>query len=229
MKNFIFLIAFLPFFSLANKLVPVEDVFAPIGFSNEQNAEVIVTGYFPDTCYKKLNHELKIENKKIIITVNAVYDDSSVCSEMITPFTEAIPLGKLEAQNYKVTIISASPFNLKTKLIIQEASRDNEELTYPYVTTIRPTVDKRKILVEAYTVSSCFELEKIKIRSNWKNAYIVYPIMKQTSEFCPRKMTPITFVVKLPIFHSQNKYFVYVKSMYGSSSNAIYVSRITYL
>ncbi len=97
-----------------------------------------------------------------------------------------------------------------------------DNFDYMFVANVRHMPGDKSISLDGYTVSSCFELDEIKFQSNGTDTYAVLPIMKKVSDFCPRKMTPVSYEVPLPNSIKRKEILIHVRSMQGNSVNSIY-------
>jgi len=231
MKNVFFALVFLPVFSFAqvtSKLVPASHVYVPNGFDDNDNVEVVISGYLPDSCYKAPKSIYKIEDHKIIITLSAIYNnESGVCNEVIVPFIETVRLGALTAKNYEIVVISANSQKLMSQLIVKKSNGTGiDDYNYAYVTGIRHVLGSKKVIIDGYNISDCFELQELKLESNGIDTYVILPIMKKTHDFCPRKMTPVTFEAILPNGLRTKEILLHVRSMQGNSVNSIYYTQV---
>lgn len=232
MKNIMLIAMMLPFCSFAQivtKLVPANNVFVPNGFDDNDNTEIVISGYLPDSCYKAPNHSVKVEGSKITITLNAMYQTGAMgaCAEVIVPFIETVRLGALDANTYDVVVVSANPQKLMSKVVVKKASITGvDDYDYAYVTGVRHLPGNRKIMIDGYNVSDCFVLDQVKIDSNNLDTFVILPIMKQINDFCPRKMTPVHYEVTIPASLKRNEVLLHVRSMQGNSVNSIFYSQI---
>src|SRR5688572_18284654 len=103
MKEFLSLLAFI-FTSIVCAepravVSPVDHLFVPKGFDNNDNVEVVVTGKFPNPCYIKNKVAVKVKNDKIFVNVSALKKDEGNdprCEAIPVPFKEEITIGNLQ-------------------------------------------------------------------------------------------------------------------------------------
>ncbi len=223
--TFIFTLIAMPFAlaQVTTKLVPVTHVYVPSGFDDNDSSEVIISGYLPDSCYKAPKSQFIIEGNKIIVTVSAIHVSGIDCSDMIVPFIETVRLGALKAIQYQVIVNNDLPQPLISNITVKKAAQPSiDNYDYMYVVNVRHLPGGKYINLDGYTVSSCFVLDKIKFQSNGEDAYSVLPIMKKISEFCPMKMTPVSYEVALPNTINRKEILLHIRSMQGNSVNSIY-------
>lgn len=206
------------------RIVPVEDVFAPMGFDSNDNVEIVVSGYLPNLCHKNPKAKVKVEDKKIKVTLTSLYyeENNPYCPEMAVPFTETLSLGLLKAGEYKIVVNEKSETTASEELYVDNASRATvDSHTYAYVDYIEQT-GSGKVKLRGYHLSDCFELEKIAAFSNGKNVYSILPILKKVSNFCPRKMLPFSYEYTVPKDLNAKKVLLHVRTMNGNSVNSIF-------
>lgn len=206
------------------KQVPVENVFIPSGFDDNDAVEIVVTGYLPNLCYKSPGYSIEIKGNTIEVSVHSLfyYSKSLHCAEMIVPFMEVVSLGVLKQGSYDVVVNRKTDMSKKGELNIsaaQTSSADN--FNYAYVNYIEVTEDKNKIKLKGHSVSDCFILDRIDHKSNGKDTYSILPKLKQISDFCPMKMVPFTEEYELPQELKASKILLHVRTLNGKSYNRV--------
>ena len=86
---------------------PIEKVFVPLGFDDNDKVEVIVHGEFPSSCYKMGPAGATVDavGKKIVINAQAYYYPGAVCISMMVPFIKSVELPGLMAPGvYEVSL-----------------------------------------------------------------------------------------------------------------------------
>lgn len=86
---------------------PIEKVFVPDGFDNNDNVEVVLYGHFPTSCYKVGNTTARVEGKTIFIhSTSYEYqrDPSSplACADIVVPFKQVVKLGVVPTGTFTV-------------------------------------------------------------------------------------------------------------------------------
>src|SRR4051812_23862670 len=68
---------------------PVEKVYAPFGFDDNDNSEVVIHGHFPNTCYKTGPATALVDSNAKTITIDAQsYLYGGVCAQMVVPYIQ---------------------------------------------------------------------------------------------------------------------------------------------
>ncbi len=205
--------------------VPVNHIFSPAGFDSDDHAEVIVTGYLPNLCYKSPLTKVSVQGKKVNVGVKALKDNriGTYCPEMIVPFMQVVSVGVLDKGKYDVVVNENSEHQKLSRLVVNEAISDAiEPEVYANVVNIERLGIGNKIILKGYNPSDCFELRKIEIKDNGEDAYTIMPLMKQVREFCPKKEVPFEYEVMVPKKLKADRILLHVKVMDGKSVNALF-------
>lgn len=174
---------------------PVEKVFVPQGFDDNDNVEVIMHGHFPDSCYKTGPATVTedIEAKQIKITVSSYRYSDTNCMKMIVPFIQSVKLGTLPTAQYKV-IVSAKnrlePSDLSVG--VRNAETPDDYLYAPvedaYIDVDDARTEHYLVLMGSYphTFVGCVMLDEVRTNLTDDGIFVVQPIMKfyETSEEC---------------------------------------------
>jgi hypothetical protein len=228
MKALILLLALFSLVSYAGTpvktLVPVDDVYSPIGFDSNDNSEVIVSGWLPNLCHKTPMTKSEIKDGKIHITVTALkYDNTNpFCPEMIVPFVKSVDVGILDKGIYEIVVNGKTPYQKNSKIKISESSSNAlDDHIYANVHYVDKSHGTKVVSLKGYNPSDCLVLDEVKFVSNEVNTYSVLPIMKKVRDFCPMKMTPFAYDVEVPKSLSVNKVLLHVRGMDGTSVNSL--------
>ncbi len=206
--------------------VPVDHVYSPFGFDSNDNAEIVVSGYLPNLCYKAPKSIVSVKDGKISVSIKAIQNQQAMgfCADVIVPFVEYISLGALDKGKYQIAVNENSNWEKKSNLIVSEASNNAiDEFIYANVNEIvRGDEGSRKVILKGYNPSDCLELKEIVIKDNGVDAYSILPIMKQVRSFCPRKMIPFSYEVDVPQNLEADRVLLHVRVMDGRSVNAFF-------
>lgn len=209
--------------------VPVDHVYSPSGFDSNDNAEVAITGYLPNLCYKAPKASVDVKDGKINVSVKAIRNDNAMgfCANIKVPFVEYIQIGVLDKGNHLLVVNEASKWEKRSKLQVAEASSNSiDEVVYANVQQIvRADENSRTVLLKGYNPSDCFELKEVVVKDNGVDTYSILPKMKQVRASCPMKMIPFTYEVEIPQNLESNKVLLHVRVMDGRSVNAFFSSK----
>lgn len=205
--------------------VPVTSVFTPKGFDTNDMAEVVIRGFLPNLCHKAPSVKAIVVGKTIEIEATALsYEaDNPFCPEMIVPFLTSVEVGVLDRGEYKVKVNERTPYENKGNLFISEAlSPSVDEHTYAYVDHVVHIQGTRKVRLNGYNPSDCFEFDRVDYVDNGKDVFSVLPKMKQVHPVCPMKMVPFTIVTEVPERLEAKEVLLHVRVMNGKSVNSIF-------
>lgn len=101
-------------------MVGVNDAFIPSGFDSETDAYVVVSGYFPNGCYRW--SRVEIESKDAVTHEIKSFANVSqgMCLMVIVPFTKEVRLGKLQAGDHTLRFVNGDGTYLEKTLSIEE-------------------------------------------------------------------------------------------------------------
>ncbi len=205
---------------------PVDHLFVPAGFDNNDNIELVVTGEFPNPCFKRNDVKVEVNDDIIDIKVTAVVSDdkSTMCAAMIVPFKENILVGNLQGGDYKIVVNRNTPFELKNKMHVAEATSQNQDdHLYAMVNHIDLGFTggtTGSAFLVGWRTSDCLELDRVEYLSNGSDTLSVMPIMKKVREFCPMKMTRLYVPIKYnPEEFTHSKLLIMSRTLEGRSVN----------
>ncbi|MFN7905884.1 MAG: hypothetical protein ACK5P5_11945 [Pseudobdellovibrionaceae bacterium] len=98
----------------------VSETFVPNGFDSNTDAYVVVSGLFPNGCYRwkraDVDHVAATTHEvRVIATVRP-----GVCPRMLIPFSEEVKLGTLSAGAHNIKIVNGDGTYFEKKMKIEE-------------------------------------------------------------------------------------------------------------
>jgi hypothetical protein len=204
---------------------PIDHLFIPEGFDNNDNVEVVVTGKFPNPCYTRNKVEVDVKGDTIKIDVTSLAKDgqtAKMCENMKIPFHENITIGNLQAGDYKIVVNQGSEYELNDKIEVALSSSNSvDDHLYAQVEYVElgftGGTSGDAVLV-GNSVSSCLELDKVEYLSNKKDTLSVLPVMKKISNNCPEKKKRIEIPIKFDVNNLKSKkVMLFVRSIDGKS------------
>lgn len=205
---------------------PVDHLYLPEGFDSNDTVEVVVTGKFPNTCFSRNDVQVQVLEDQIDIQVTAVSHEKtfpiSRCPDMAVPFKEVVHIGNLQGGEYAVKVNANSPFSLKDKLTVAEASSNSvDDHIYAAIEWVERKGGNKAIL-HGWRYSNCIDIDKVEMITNKKDTLSILPVMKHLTDFCPMKMMPTRYEVELPLNTMKMKQpLLHVRTMDGKSVNTI--------
>jgi hypothetical protein len=234
-KNMMSLLKALPFFvftvfASANPEViisPVDHLYVPKGFDNNDNVELVVTGNFPNPCYIKNTSVVEVIGDKIHVTVTALKKDDpshEICAAMTVPFSANISIGNLQGGDYQVIVNENSPFEQK-KIMTVEVSPNNsmDDHLYPIIEYVDLGFMgglSGEATILAKSPSDCMVFDRVEYLSNEDDTLSILPIMKKVSNTCNKSNKIIEIPVKFNLKEFKHeKVLLFVRSLEGTSVN----------
>ncbi len=220
-----------PLYAQAPRVVdaPVDHLYVPSGFDNNDNVELVVTGYFPNPCYGRNKVNAKIQGDVINVRVTALVrqdEKAEACAAMVVPFKEVIPVGNLQGGDYKIIVNSNTRFELQDNLKVAEAASQNQDdhiyAVVDYIELGFMGGESGSALLVGWNPSDCLALDHVEYVSNGKDTLSILPIMKKIRDFCPLKMVPLTIPVNFnPESFSHPKVLLMSRTIEGKSVNTL--------
>lgn len=202
---------------------PVDHLFVPKGFDNNDNVEVLVSGTFPNPCYSRNKVEVDVKDGKIDVTVTALLNKSKEknCEAMEIPYMENVTIGNLQAGDYQISVNK----KIEEKLEIAEASSNSVD---DHLYAMMDYIDlgftggaSGDVMLVGRT-TDCLEFDKLEYISNGKDTLSLLPIMKRVSSTCSNEKKVLSVPVKFnPQEFIYSKLVLFVRTLDGKSINAL--------
>lgn len=101
-------------------VIGVNDVYVPGGFDSQTDAYVVVSGIFPNGCYRwKGAHVNHVANTTHEVTSVASVTQG-MCIQVLIPFTKDVRLGKLAVGTHMLKFMSNDGTYLEKQLVIEK-------------------------------------------------------------------------------------------------------------
>lgn len=166
-------------------IAPVHKVFAPLGFDNNDNSEVVVHGEFTSTCFKVGNAYARVNHRRKVIdvTVTAFHYRGAICAQMSLPFIKSVPLGILNPGAYNIRV-NGRPQAETTPLVIAHTNnREADDFLYAPVEQAELVKDyaQNKVYLElsgTYPIMlvGCMQIKEVTTQLTPGNVVVVRPI-----------------------------------------------------
>jgi hypothetical protein len=165
---------------------PVEKVFVPQGFDNNDNIEVIVQGRFPNACMKTGPVGKTVDHSTRTITLKPevyVYRGEP-CAQVIVPFIQRVTFGTLPEGQWKLSVEGMPTVNALPLVIERARSAAPDDYLYAPVEEVilmPGTLGSRQRLVISgnwpqLQGEGCFTLTEIRTKLGSDNTLVVQPI-----------------------------------------------------
>lgn len=216
----------------AVKLIP-QDTFIPPGFDDNDNAQVVISGYLPNTCYKAGGATAKVDEKekKIYIQNTAYVYAGCWCAEVIVPYMHTINLGIIPTGQYQVLVQDEKlKFHDQGQLnVVSSKTTSPDDYLYAPVRDVflengdpSDTHDGGPTLViRGQYTSNCMRSHEVRV--NYRDHHIIeiFPIVTMTEgPNCHAAAIPFESKVKLQNSWSGST-LIYVRSLNGQSISKV--------
>lgn len=223
--------------ALAPALVDVapDEVFSPQGFDDNDNAQLVLDGTLPNSCYKLGPTHTRIDHAHRVIYVRqqAFYYPGAWCAEIRTPYVQTVNLGVLASGTYRIlTEEEGGAPKLAGELPIAiSASASADDFLYAPVEEARlerearsfehPADTRNQLVLFGHFNSTCMAFREVKLNLRANRVIEVLPIIDYDRESqCAQVRKEFTINVSLK--HIPNgRYLIHVRSLNGQSLNRI--------
>lgn len=200
---------------------PVKAVFTPKGFDDNDNAELVVSGAYPNSCYKVGPTRVSVnkETKKIEVEVISYFSMSSYCLMVYSPFTQVVSLGILNQGDYSVSVNEKS----SDMMPVSHAKKDQaDDFLYATITNLSRKSDY-VFQLQGVLPNSCSFLDEVRVIEEVGDVLAVLPIVKMESNCEPNSNNKdLEFTVDFRIDSSiQGQKLIHVRSLNGASVNQV--------
>jgi hypothetical protein len=208
---------------------PVEHVFVPKGFDNNDTVELVVTGSFPSPCYTRNKVEVQVTGDLIRVSMTSLSKQDArlrLCEPLKVPFTEVVTVGNLQGGNYQIVVNQGTRFELRSGLFVETSqSQSVDDHLYALVEYVELGFTgglSGDAELVARAISPCLKLDRVEYLSNGKDTLSIMPIMKKVRAECPERSRRITIPIKFnPREFPHEKLLLFVRSVEGRSIHSI--------
>jgi hypothetical protein len=178
------------------KSAPIEHVFIPQGFDDNDNAEVVIQGRFSNACMKTGPIEKQINSltQTITLTPRMYVYEGEACAQVIVPFIQRVTFGHLSPGEWTVLIADNRDLKIQAMTIRKAVSASPDDFLYAPVdeVVLLPGLagTRQKLIVSGNwpvgPVDACFQLKEIRTLLGPDNTLVVQPIAEILSrDSCP--------------------------------------------
>lgn len=213
---------------------PIENVFTPIGFDDNDNVEVVLHGHFTNSCTKvgPVSARVSEENKTIYVTAQSWYEDLPFCEgqEMYNPFTQSVQVGLLKAGSYEVKVEGSPDVQARPLVVKEHTVPTLDDYLYASVTSfeVREESERQR---QRYTLRGvfpkqphgCLAIKRVDTKIVDGNVVVILPIaeLKEGAECETVASREFVRTVTLPSYLS-GRYLFHVRVLNGQSLNQVH-------
>lgn len=221
--------------SVSREPAPVERVFVPQGFDDNDNAEVIIQGRFPNACMKTgpVGAKIDLQSQTITLKPEVFVYRGEPCAQVVVPFTQRVTFGTLTAGHWKIVVDQMPSINPLPLIVKRAQSATPDEFLYAPVEEVvllpAGLSNRQKIVISGnwpqFQGRGCFSLKEIRTRLGSDNTLVVLPIAEilppeQCSPVSTRKRVFQGSVVLDKQLNSDS--LIHVRTLNGESLNKFF-------
>ena len=208
--------------------VPASQLFVPVGYDDNDQVEIVVEGYLPDSCHKLGWVEVSKDFDKNTVDLRIIaWKVDETCLDIKVPFTHTVRLGRIGEGKYQVRLRSQE---LSRNLSVEKASKGQpDEFLYAPVDSARVASLLPKpgsiAVIEGRFTNTCLKVKEVKVL-NHEETIEVLPLMELTAldpkgEPCRAEEKQYVVTAPLPEVKS-GRHLLHVRSLNGQAVNRVY-------
>jgi len=212
---------------------PIDTVYTPLGFDDNDDAEIVLRGKFPDTCFKvgPTTAVVNRDEKTITVDAKAYQYSGETCLKVEAPFLQSVKMGPLPVGEYTVQVLNRDVSALNLKVIASQTDNPDDFLYAPVEAVsfnkglgTQKSSGTQKIVLEGhypYTFLGCMKLDEVRTQVTPGRVLVVQPIAKMYTDNadCTDQATTKAFRVEHEIDAPEGEYLAHVRVLAGQSLN----------
>jgi hypothetical protein len=210
---------------------PVNKVYVPLGFDDNDVSEVILRGHFPDTCYKVGPASAVVnEATKIIEITASAYHYAGGCAQVLVPFIQTVKVGVVKSGSYTIKVIDR-PDATTTDLNVVEANTSSpDDFLYAPVENVAVTPRLQggwDLAIDGhypFMFIGCMVIRDVRVTRTPGNVLVVLPIAELSEDDvdCAPQADSKAFAIKKELTGvEEGEFLAHVRVLAGSSVNRI--------
>lgn len=234
MKKPVFVLLFLcAFGALADHpegegITPVDKLYVPHGFDDNDVVEAVVSGHFKDSCHQlsRVNLNINEATKTVELTPVSYSVGSDSCIQMISPFIQVVKLGRLAAGSYTFKVAQNPQVTEQVNVALAQVS-ERDDFLYPPVEQVE--LEKDRFGTSYLTLKGrypqlkrgCMSTEEAVVDLQEGQMLVVQPKSRvvEAGDLGCEKEYEKTF--RLPFENLQGKMLVHVRAINGDAYNKV--------
>jgi hypothetical protein len=209
---------------------PVDRLFIPEGFDDNDKVEVVLYGEFPSSCYRidGVDVAMNAQTGRYEINASALRYDGEICAQVITPYIKPVELGILSAGTYDA-VAKGNESTLAQFEVAPRRTESPDDFIYAPVTTASVSWEagsgKQLLNLKGnypLTLVGCAILDDVKIHVTKDDVVVVQPIMEFIDDERCDQRTDLSFDESFVMPQAfVGKGLLHVRVMNGNSLNSL--------
>lgn len=202
-------------------------LFVPGGFDSNDQVQVTLDGYLPNSCYKIADPRIEYDDSSKTFTVTAIANnfesDTVVCGTYEVPYTVTANLGQVKEGQYQIVTKGGASRTLNVK---RSSGIGPDDFLYAPVDHVHIDVSltRKEITasLEGRFTNSCMRWQDIKAIDEGESVVLLPVISVEDRGDCrDREMQYKAMTVKLP-WRQPGRYLLHVRGLSGVAINSVF-------
>ena len=196
--------------------------YAPKGFDDNDNAQIVAEGRFPNTCYRQAAPTVTIDQKTKTVQIHPnAYIVPGVCLQMIVQYSQVINLGQMGHGDYKIQDSTNQRVTENLYVAIAASAATDDFLYAPIQqATVESNGHAASLILTGTFTNSCLDLNDVRLDMQEK-VLVVRPIA-QAKNLPSCRQGQFPFKKEIALSDSMHgHYLLHVRSMSGGSLNSV--------
>lgn len=209
---------------------PISAVYAPSGFDDNDNVQVVIEGVFPNSCYWAGPVKVAIQGKRIEIKHEAYFVDGH-CYDMMSFYTKVVDIGVLKADHYAIYLPQGGVPS--AHLPVKKATQNNKTGIvddYLYAPVKKAEIISRNphlLRLEGIFPNGAMQLDRVIISAPVNHVIDILPIAKVDEAKVKDQSPPVSFVHQVDLSSikelgkESGRFLIHIRALNGLSVNLI--------
>jgi hypothetical protein len=200
----------------------IHHVYIPMGYDDNDQIELSVSGSLPGLCYSAPRIEATREGNTVFIKAKAFFKPGS-CDIFPIAFFEKISLPPAPAGEYNIAFHSQGIKQEKTLIVAKAENQRIDNFVYAPIDRLYEDEESREIVLVGEMNIDCMVFDKMELISNGMDAVSLLPVMKKIKNDCVEVKEKLIIRYELPYFPELKRgILVHVRAMNGNSINMLF-------
>lgn len=210
---------------------PIEKIFIPDGFDDNDNVEVVLHGEFPSSCYNIGNATATVDavSKKVKVQASALYYPDAICIQTITPFIHPVKLGLVPEGEFKVEM-QDDPEVTRTLRVKERTTESPDDFLYAPVDSATIDIDfqtgKQSLVLKGrfpFMFIGCMVMQEVEVLRSPSDTLVVLPKAEIVDgEACEQQVEDRSYTYRQGLsepFYGEG--LLHVRTLHSSSINQL--------
>lgn len=204
--------------------VALTEAYIPGGFDSNDRAQIVIEGYFPNSCYRVGPYEKQLNTSSQELNIRqTAYKYKGQCLMMMVPFNQTVQVGLLKASTYKVKDASTGR-DLGALPVATASNSSPDEHLYANINEAYVGVidgNKKSIVLQGELPGDCWAVKETRTVLDGRKVIAVLPIIEKIRETnCSDYRMPFVSTAEIPRVEA-GRYLLHVRSLNGLAINKL--------